>query len=166
MIRLKTPQPDDLTFIRRLWGNPATMQAVGGAFQLTDDQAARWFERMVNPGRATDLYQLVLNEPGDAVGEISFHRFDTLSRRAELNVKIATWARGKGYGTDAVRQLLPVFFEFGGRELTDDVAPKNEGGRRLLEKLGFEHDPTVKDVYRLRITQGRFKSLTAPKNFG
>ena len=37
---------------RRHWGDEKTMEPVGGPVNLTDEQAKRWFEGMITPGRS------------------------------------------------------------------------------------------------------------------
>ena len=149
-----------MSFIRRLWADPETMKPVGGPIHLTDDQARGWFARIVDPGSRTDCYRLIINEEGQPIGEISFHRLDAETMTAEFNVKIVGQERGKGYGRQAMARFLNHFFnDFGGRMMVDDVGLDNHRGQEVLLKFGFEHDPRVEEVFRLRMTREQYDSL-------
>jgi hypothetical protein len=79
---------------------------------------------------------------------------------AELNIKIASAKRGKGYAKKALIQFLDYFFnQLGGRVMLDDVALDNEEGQKLLLRFGFEHDPGMDDVFRLFMTRERYHRL-------
>ena len=136
------------------------MNPVGGPIHLTDDQARQWFVRMVDPGSSTDSYRLIFSEGKRPVGEVSFHRLNPDSMTAEFNIKVASTERGKGYAREAVALFLDYFFiHSGGRVLIDDVALDDQTGWQVLLRLGSEHDPSVQDVVRLRMTQERYEDL-------
>lgn len=159
-IELRVPAWSDMPFIRWLWSDLETMKPVGGPIHLTDEQARLWFARMIEPGRPTDCYRLIFNEKNEPVGEISFHRLDPARMTAELNVKIASTMRGKGYARKAMLLFLDFFFNrFGGQVLTDDIAPDNHRGQQVLLQFGFEHDPGIDYVFRVTMTRGRYHRL-------
>jgi RimJ/RimL family protein N-acetyltransferase len=160
-LTLRTPTWDDLPFILALWRDPVTMQPLGGPIELTAEQAHQWFTRMVDPGRPTDCYCLITNEANRPVGEISFHRLNPATMTADFNVKILAGERGQGYARQAIPLFLDYFFnQFGGRLLTDDLAPTNHTGQRVLMSLGFQHDPAKPaDVFHLYMTRDQFNGL-------
>lgn len=135
------------------------MEAVGGPLEWPLEHLERWYRRMVEPGRSTDLYCLIESRLDQMpVGEISFHEFD--GSTATLNVKVVASRRGRGVGEKALQTFLRFYFEqVGGVELIDDVALGNAAGRRLLLRCGFLHDPTRQDVYLLRMTRRRFGEM-------
>lgn len=159
-VRLRPPRWEEIAFVRWLWGDPETMQPVGGPIHLTEEAARDWFTRMVDPGRPTDFYCLIFNEESAPIGEISFHRLDQANMTANFNVKIASARRGQGYAGEAMSVFLDYFFnQLGGRVMLDDVALDNQAGQQALLRFGFEHDPGVPDVFRLRLTRERFNAL-------
>jgi RimJ/RimL family protein N-acetyltransferase len=148
-----------MPFIRSLWSDPETMQPVGGPVLLSDNQARRWFAKMIDPGNPTDCYRLIVNEENRPIGEISFHRLDS-NRAAEFNIKIASTERRKGYAREAMLLFLDYFFNhLGGRVLIDDVALGNHAGQRALLQFGFEHDSSAKDMFRLSMTREQYNQL-------
>ncbi len=162
-IQLRPPRWEEMQFVRWLWGDPETMKPVGGPINLTEDEARDWFVGMVDPGRQTDCYCLIFNEENRAVGEISFHRLDPQGVVADFNLKIASTKRRKGYAREAMLLFLDYFFNcFGGYILTDDIALDNQAGQHVLLRFGFEHDPSVEGVFRLRMTQERYNTLYGP----
>lgn len=159
-IHLKSPEWDDMRFIRQLWSDPETMQPVGGPIHLTDDQARRWFAEKIDSGGSTNCYRLILDHDDQSVGEISHHHLDAESMTASFNIKIMHGERGKGYAKEAMQILLDEFFDQrGGRVMMDDVALENLAGQEALIRFGFEHDSNADEVFRLRMTRERFNSL-------
>jgi RimJ/RimL family protein N-acetyltransferase len=159
-VELRPPLQSDLPFIRWLWGDPETMDAVGGPVELTEEQAVRWFAAMVDPGSPTDRYRLIFDAADRPVGEISFHRLQPDTMTAELNVKIASPYRRRGYARRAMLQFLDDFFhDAGGRVLVDDVAPENVAGQQALLSFGFDRDVGEQGVVRLRMTRETYDAL-------
>jgi RimJ/RimL family protein N-acetyltransferase len=136
------------------------MKPVGGPVLLSDDQAKRWFKHMIDPGRPTERYRLILDDHGDPVGEISFHHLDPNTMTAMFNLKIAHSERGKGYGREAMLIFLNQFFnELGGKEMLDDIAPDNQRGQELLLRFGFERDRSAESGFMIRMTRDQFNRL-------
>gem|GEM_PF-70998 len=159
---LRRPDPADLGYIRALWADPDTMEAVGGPVVLDEEKARRWFERMVAPGSPHDRYFLICDRANRPLGEASFHRFDPKTRTAELNVKIEARHRYLGHGPEALRLLLDFYFgEFGGEVMLDPVRSENRNGRRAMIRAGFEQDLSRRDVSLLRLTRERYRRLKA-----
>jgi RimJ/RimL family protein N-acetyltransferase/8-oxo-dGTP pyrophosphatase MutT (NUDIX family) len=159
-ICLRPPRWGEMSFVRWLWADPDTMAPVGGPILISDEDAKKWYARMVDPGRSTDCYCLIFSEENKPVGEISFHRWNPEHLTAGFNIKISSGERRRGHAKKAMLLFLDYFFNrFGGQVLTDDVALDNEAGQQALLKFGFEHDPTIEDVFMLRMTRDRFNTL-------
>jgi len=157
---LQPPTLGDMDFVRWLWADAATMQAVGGPIVLTDEEARQWYARMVDPGRNTDCYCLIRLLDDSPVGEISFHRLHIESMTAELNVKVMASMRGRGIAREALLRFLDYYFNsFGGRVLVDNLAPQNSAGQLALAKLGFRQVPSPGDVVRYEMRDQEFRNL-------
>jgi len=158
---LRPPAPGDMAFVRRLWADEETMRPVGGPILLTDDQAERWYARVVDPGQGTDCYCLIRLWDDSPVGEVSFHRLDARRMAADLNLKVMASARGRGIGQEAGRRFLEYYFNsFGGRVLADNVAPDNASGQALIAGLGFRQVPGPVDVVRFELTAEEFRHVS------
>lgn len=150
----------DLPFISWLWTDPETMAAVGGPLAVTAARMERWFSAMVDPGRPSDLYLLILAKDAQPIGEASLHRFDPVRGQEELNIKVAASSRGNGYGRSALLAMLRFFFDdAGGRLLLDDVAPGNHAGQALLASLGFHRDASAQGVRRFSLSAAQWRAL-------
>lgn len=159
---LRTPTPADLPYIRGLWADPETMREVGGPIEMSEEQARRWFERMVDPGSDRDRYFLICDKRGTPVGEVGFHRYDPAQRTAEFNVKVEGKRRFGGHGFEAALLLLDYYFNtFGGEAMLDPVAPANVAGQRALARFGFARVGATEEAVVFRIDQQRFNQLYA-----
>jgi RimJ/RimL family protein N-acetyltransferase len=119
----------------------------GDAPPMSDRQVRDfWAKRITDP--APDMRYFAI-EPlaghpgaGQFAGMCNLHDIDMRNRHAELGLWLASAdIRGKGYGTDAVRTLLPYAFEVARLEkvyLT--VSDFNEVGLRCYERVGFRYE--------------------------
>jgi len=156
-VSLTPPRSDDLAFIRTLWCDAETMEAVGGIVDLSQEKAEKWFADKVDPGGPDNCYCLILNEHAEPVGEVSFHRYDPIKRSAGLNIKVLARHRGRGYGKDALVTFLAFFFgPVGGQLMTDNAGLDNRLAQRLLLSSGFEIDDSFKDVCLMVLTKDMF----------
>lgn len=159
-VYIRPPKYEELEYIKWLWSDPETMKDVGGPITLSDDKADKWFHRMISPGSKNDYYCLIFNLNDMPVGEVSFHRYNPETRTGEFNIKIASEHRGKGYSKEAMFLLLKYFFfEFDGQVMIDPIAIDNKAGQQALIKFGFEHDPSVTDVFLVRMTKEKFRDM-------
>lgn len=159
-VRLRPPRPEEMAYVRWLWGDPATMAAVGGVHPLTEAEAEAWYARRVAPGRPSDFYCLILDsDTGEPVGEVSCHQFEWTTRTAMFNLKVAADQRGRGYGRAAQRVFLDWYFnQLGAEVMVDDLAPDNVAGQQALVRFGFERVPAGAGDFRVRLTRARFNA--------
>ena len=159
-VTLRPPCCEEMPFIRTLWADEETMRPLGGPVTLTDEQAECWFTRMIDPGDEHNLYCLIFDEQNTPIGEVSFHRMDWGTMTADFNIKIIASRRRQGYGNEAMRLLLDYFFyPVGGQLMLDDLALNNLSGQAVLRRFGFEHDPSIKEHYRMFLTREKFRQL-------
>lgn len=164
-VRLRLPRRGELPFIRTMWGDPETMEPVGGPVDFPEARADDWFARMIQPGNPADCYCLIINEDGAPVGEVSFHHWNPQQRSADLNIKILAAQRRHGNAKDALDTFLEFFFvRVGGRLLTDDVAEANRAGQQLLTSLGFASDNSVQEICRMTMTKQVYVSRRGELN--
>ena len=72
---------------------------------------------------------------------------------AEVGFLLTPEAQDKGYGTESLHAVCDYAFTHGGlRRLTACVTAGNEASRRLLEKIGFIHEGTLRESYWLQQT--------------
>ncbi|MEX0289758.1 MAG: GNAT family N-acetyltransferase [Puniceicoccaceae bacterium] len=153
---LKRPGVDEIEYSRNLWSDPDTMKEVGGPITLTDQELLDWYATKVDPGNESNCYFHIINENKEPIGEVSFRGWNSSTREANLNIKIESRFRGRGYASDALRSFLKYCFEdLGTEKLIDDLDPENIGAKQFLEKFGFEDksenlDPRTMVLFKKR----------------
>lgn len=79
------------------------------------------------------------------IGILMLSHVDCESGTAEVYIKLARAARGKGYGQDAVSVLIAFAFEeLGLNHLCANILEHNTASRRLFEACGFRWERTQK----------------------
>ena len=105
---------------------------------LTLEQETDWFERAA---AANDEYVFAIFElaTGRLIGNCGLHEIDWPNRRTECGIAIGEKdARGRGYGTEAMRLLLDYAFTvLGMHSVMLTVYEYNPAARRCYEKVGF-----------------------------
>jgi [ribosomal protein S5]-alanine N-acetyltransferase len=99
-----------------------------------EDEGCRWglFEKSTNRLIGTAGFHYLRRNPDRFIAEVGFD----LSKHF--------W--GKGYMTEAMKEVLSCGFEQMGFDIIDaTVEPENSKSIRLLEKLGFKRDIELKD---------------------
>jgi RimJ/RimL family protein N-acetyltransferase len=104
---------------------------------MTLDQESAWFESATLAAEPTfTIYELATGRP---IGNCGAHEVDFRNRRAEVGIVIGEPdARGRGYGTEAMRLLLDYLFTaLGLHSVMLLTYEYNLAARRAYEKVGF-----------------------------
>ncbi len=119
---------------------------------MEETDAARSFLTSFTDGRAADTRRLFGIWTGDElVGGVLFPSLNTRSGIGELGVFLAEPARGQGIVTRAVEAMIAWAFEERGlRRLEWRCAPGNESSRAIPQRLGFTHEGTLRQVFKVR----------------
>lgn len=154
-VYIKQPEYKDLSFVSKLWSDEETMKDVGGVFHFPESKWEMFYKKMVYPTDGKNFYCLVYTIRDKAIGEVSFHGFDSVTKIARFNVKIHHKYRNKGYGEEALRLLFEYFFlEFGGEMIMDSIP--TEEGVRIAKRLGFTEVGQYKDGTKMKVTKDEF----------
>jgi RimJ/RimL family protein N-acetyltransferase len=87
---------------------------------------------------------------GDAAGWVSLRNVDWNNKSASLGFSVAPWAEGKGIARQAVSQVLDLAFGPGRMQRIEaDCDIDNERSQRLLERLGFQREGTLRAFARM-----------------
>jgi RimJ/RimL family protein N-acetyltransferase len=132
-------QREQVPLFLRWMNDISTVSKLGAPIRpLTLEQETAWFE-----GAATDenRYTFAVYEraSGRLIGTCGLHEIDWRNRRTELGILIGEPdARGRGYGTEAMRLLLDYAFTvLGLHSVMLTVYAFNPAARRSYEKAGF-----------------------------
>lgn len=144
----------------RLWESvqdPEGARLTGTTASFSRDQIDEWaatvadrperYDWVITPSAVRDG-QLVSDE---MLGEIVLNDLDSHARSANLRLALLPNYRGRGYGRDAIFQVLRYAFdaEDGPRlhRVSLDVLTINPRARMLYESLGFVIEGRQRDVY-------------------
>jgi len=105
---------------------------------MTLEQETAWYEQAAVDDARTGftIYERATGRP---IGNCGLHAVDLANRRTMVGIMIGEPdARGRGYGTEAMRLLLDYAFTvLGLHNVMLTVVEYNGAGRRCYEKVGF-----------------------------
>jgi len=153
-VRLRPPAEQDLPLFVRWLNDPEVRYwlSMADGPELTLESEREWYEEMrADPAQ---VIWCIETEEGQLIGNLGLHAIDETQGRATLRIAICEkdfW--GRGYGTEAIMQVLRyAFTELGLRRVTLGTDEDNLRGIRCYEKCGFVQKGVLR-AYRVR--QGR-----------
>jgi RimJ/RimL family protein N-acetyltransferase len=116
------------------WGAPYSME-----------QAEEFIEQQksVTPGEIGQWLQLgmELKDTGKLIGDVAFVIIKDSHHQAEIGMTLSRPFQGKGYGTEAVRELVRYLFdELAVHRIIANCDPENIPAHHLLERVGFRRE--------------------------
>ncbi len=150
-MRLRPPTEQDLPLFVRWLNDPEVRywlsMADGPEFTLESER--EWYEEMrADPAQ---VIWCIETEEGQPIGNLGLRAIDEAQGRATLGIAICEkdfW--GRGYGTEAIRQVLRyAFTELGLRRVALGTDEDNLRGIRCYEKCGFVREGLLR-AYRVR----------------
>ncbi len=141
-ILLRAIEPGDNGLLLEMINDPATEKMLGGgSFPVSEAAQARWIADQM--GR-NDVLRCIVATKEDTqigVGTVILSDIDHRNGVAQVHLKLAADARGKGYGTDALRTVVKYAF----RQLRlhcvyAHVLEYNTASQRIFEKCGFRKE--------------------------
>ena len=154
-VYIKQPEYKELEFVSKLWSDEETMKDIGGTFSFPKSKWEMFYKKMVYPTDGKNFYCLIYTTADKAVGEVSFHGYDSATKIARFNIKIHNRYRNMGYGKEAIKLLLEYYFlEFGGDVIMDNISTVS--GAKIAKNLGFEEVGKYKDETTIKITKESF----------
>jgi len=150
-VRLRPVEESDLSLFVRWFNDPEVRYWLGISEEpeLSMDSERGWYEEM--RGDLTRIVWVIQTMAGWAIGNVELRDIDETHGRAALGIAIGEkeyWSRG--YGTDAVKQVLRYAFEeMELRRVELYTDEDNVQGIRCYEKCGFEREGLLR-ARRLR----------------
>ncbi len=81
---------------------------------------------------------LAVEHEGEFLGEVGLCRTSIVHRQVEVGYVFGSWARGRGFATEAVRAVAGLAFgDLGAHRVIARLDARNERSRALLERLGW-----------------------------
>jgi len=144
-LRLRAHRLDDFAACAAMWADPAVTRYIGGK-PLTEEEAWTKFLRYAGHWSLLGFgyWAVEEKETGRFIGELGFADYKRNMQPSIQGTPEAGWifspaAHGKGYATEALREVLDwgeVRFE-GGRTVCL-IHPENAASIRLAEKCGYK----------------------------
>lgn len=146
MLRLRKIEPSDLPFLYQ-WENDATSWADSDTHNpLSRHDLHQYIENNTGDIYRDGQLRLMIEQGGQTLGCIDLFDFDARNRKAAIGMYIAPDARGKGVGSEAVKQLLNYAFDFLHlRMVYAIISVNNQACSHIYEQLGFAPSSPLKD---------------------
>ncbi len=137
MLEIKETTIDDIKNVQQLWADGDVMKFVGfpDGLHETDEEMKSWFRWIVSGRPVLNHYSIFEN--GQYCGE-SFYNIDKMHRSAALDIKLFSFARGRGIATSGLSYAIKEAFRNGAEIVWVDPNPENLKAIALYERLGFQ----------------------------
>ena len=140
-VYLRALSLEDLPRVLKWHNDQALYATLGGPFRYVGLEAEeQWFRRILDDRNQVNLaICTTTTATGEHIGNIYLRDIDWISRHGELHAFIAVPdCRGKGYGTEATRQLLRhAFCDLGLLRVFLHVLADNEAAIAVYSRCGF-----------------------------
>lgn len=160
-LRLRQVRPGDTSAFFATFGDAETMRYYGRDPMRTLDEAEELVAGMAARYAARQSIRWCLTRAGDrlsddtVIGSCGFHSFDAGFHRAEIGYELNRAYWRQGLMTEAVAAVLTYgFTEMALHRIEAMIDIENEASKRLLEKLGFRYEGTLRE--RLFLGGDRF----------
>ena len=137
MISIRETTSRDLNDVQKLWADGDVMKFVGFPEGLheTDENMKKWLSWIEQSKPLRNHYSLF--DDGVYCGE-SFYSIDAdHDYSAALDIKLFSFARGKGIGTAGLKHAIKEAFANGAKTVWVDPDPQNVKAIALYQRLGF-----------------------------
>jgi ribosomal-protein-alanine N-acetyltransferase len=149
---LRPLTPDDAATVARLAGSREIAHTtISIPHPYSEDQAREWIGAHTGQSATGKeiVFGVVTREDVQLIGAVGLREIDTEHSQAELGFWIAVQAWGKGYATEATRQVIRYAFE----ELKPNRVyahhmVRNPASGKVLEKLGMKREGLLRQRVR------------------
>lgn len=157
-IVLRYAKESDLDDYFAFLHDPEMTRLTGSQGEFTRDEIAAWIRKIgvINNDRVDFL--ILLKSTNELLGEVVLNEIDLMNRSANIRIGIqGTQHRGKGYGTDAMIQMLGYGFNtLKLHRIHLGVYPFNPRAIHVYEKIGFKREGIQRDALYI---DGRFHDM-------
>ena len=143
---LRPWQREDAPALRKVIDNKKVMDNLRDIPYPYSEQDAIDYLNIILAADTNQTYAFAIVLEDKVIGNIGAFRQDNIhSKSAEIGYFIGEPYWGKGYGTQALEQICEYLFENTDLiRLYAEPFSHNKGSRRILEKVGFEQEGTLR----------------------
>lgn len=138
MMEIRETRREDIPDIQRLWANPDVMQFVGfpqGLHRSTEEMES-WYQRLVDSRPHKNHY--VVFDDGVFCGEAFYSIDESGDCRADLDIKLFAFARGRGIAKKALSHAIEQACCHGAKTVYVTPNAHNQKALALYVGLGFQ----------------------------
>lgn len=146
-MRLRALEPEDLELLYTIENEVEHWDT-----SSTNVPYSRYALRNYLASQSNDIFQdrqvrlVIVSDAGEAVGLLDLFNFSPEHNRAELGIALLRKHRGKGYGTQAIAELVQYARDnMHLHQLSAVVAESNLPSRKLMSDAGFTKVTVLKD---------------------
>lgn len=167
-LKLRPPVAADVPALFEIYRDAESMRYWSRPEMTDPAEAEALLGDMKRHAEAGTLFQwgLARREDDLVIGTCTLHRIDRNNRRAEIGYILRRDHWGRGLASEALTALLGhAFGTLGLHRLEADIDPRNAASIRLIERLGFKLEGTLKERYFIAgdIQDSAFSGLLAPE---
>ncbi len=158
-LTLKKIQENDAAGLFAVWSDPDVTRFMNIPAFTGEDQAKEMITILAALAKENKAlrYTIRMKDSGQIIGSCGYNVLDFDNQRTELGYELAKGHWGNGYASEAIRELSRyAFTELGLHRIEAKVEPENDNSIRLLQKLGFTFEGTLRDAEKAK---GRFVDL-------
>jgi RimJ/RimL family protein N-acetyltransferase len=148
-LRLRPLEREDLHAFVKWFSDPEVLEFLGLRNPLSQAREEKWYDKILEGPEDEHPFAIEVFENGGwrVIGNIAFFGMHTTFRSAEIGIVLgdkSAW--GKGYGTEAMRQMVDHGFkDLNLHRIHLQVVAENARGIRCYEKVGFKHEGRQRD---------------------
>ena len=144
--RFRKIEARDAEAIFRIKSNPEVARMYGVEPHQTIEQTKNWVEDRIADYRNKNVLYWVFTLTGEdqAIGSICLWHLDLESRCAEVGYELNYMYWKRGYMFEGIWAVLDYSFEIGFHRIEACPFETNEPSKKLLLKLGFRHEGTLR----------------------
>jgi len=149
-ICLRPPAADDADALFALFADPEVMRYWSRPPMTARAEAEGLIgEILAGFDQRTLFNWMVVSRSDDAlIGTCALFRIERRHRRAEIGYSLRSDQWGRGFAVESVSLMLDwTFRTLHLHRIEADIDPRNDGSRRLLERLGFASEGVLRERY-------------------
>ena len=143
-LRLRTLQPADAKELFSYRSDRAVNRYQGwipGSIEEAEQFISTRVSPVINIEGTWFQFAVILKKDGNLIGDIGLRFFDNENRQVELGCTLYSRYHGKGYATEALREVIRYLFgTLEKHRLIATIDPENTKSIQLFERLGFRKE--------------------------
>jgi ribosomal-protein-alanine N-acetyltransferase len=146
-VNLRIMEKEDLPLIAEWFNKPEVFGEYNPLHQVSRTEAEKMFE---NPHEEKSF--IIEKKDGSKIGFIGhFYVLHVAGKQLEIGYSLVPSERGKGYGTEATQVMVDyLFLSKDSMRIQAQTDPRNVASHRLLEKVGFMKEGTLRKSFFMR----------------